>query len=324
VRKPDPTEEALSALRALRESGDHEALLRDLPLFLRNKSSAVVARAAELAGTAREISFAAPLVEAFRRVLPHAPKRDPGCRALTNIAYALVQMEAGAAEVFAIGIRYQQWEASWGPPVDAASGLRAVCAMGLVAIGDPDALLACCDLLNDHAKEARTGAVRALGASGRPDAELLLRYKARLGDKESEVIGEVFRALLNLGPRERSVPYVAQFLREDDDELAESAALALGEARIQEAVAPLREAFDAGGTLSRTGAMLWALTLSRNEDAAAFCFDQLESGRPSAATQALEALALYKADNAWREKVRTLLDRRHNAGWEAIWEEKWQ
>jgi len=149
-------------------------------------------------------------------------------------------------------------------------------------------------------------------------------FVIKRGYKESEVIGEVFRALLNLGPRERSVPYVAQFLREDDDELAESAALALGEARIQEAVAPLREAFDAGGTLSRTGAMLWALTLSRNEDAAAFCFDQLESGRPSAATQALEALALYKADNAWREKVRTLLDRRHNAGWEAIWEEKWQ
>ena len=323
MRRPDPTEEALNALSALRKAGDHADTLRQLPAYLKSKSSAVVARAAELAGSTRDIGLAPALVEAFRRVFPNAAKRDPGCRAITQITRALLQMDASAAEVYSLGIRYQQWEASFGPRVDTADELRAACALGLVAMGDPDALLSCCELLSDHAPIARAGAVRAMGISGRADAELLLRFKARLGDGKTEVLAETFTALLRLGPRERSVPFVAAFLSEPADELAEAAAIALGESRFEQVVPLLLVAFEQGGTLARIGAILLALALSRSEEGARFCFTQFQSGTAGTAGQALEALAVYKNDSAWRKEIRAALDHARNAKWEAIWQYSW-
>ena len=323
MRRPDPTEEALAALSALRKAGDHAEMLRQLPGYLKNKSSAVVARAAEIAGSTRDIGLAPALVDAFRRVFPNAAKRDPGCRAITQITRALVHMDASAAEVYSLGICYQQWEASFGPKVDTADGLRAACALGLVEMGDPDALLACCELLSDHALIARAGAVRAMGISGRADAELLLRFKARAGDKESEVIAETFSALLRLGPRERSVPFVAAFLAEADDEVAEAAAIALGESRFEQTVPFLLAAFEQGGTLPRAGAILLALALSRSDQGAQFCFAQFQCGRATIAAQALEALAVYKNDSGWRQQIRGALDDAQNAKWEAIWQHSW-
>ena len=312
MRKPDPTEEALSQLRAMRESGE----MGDLAPFLKSKSSAVVARAAEMS---RNEVLVPALIEAFRRICPFAQKRDPGCRALTNIAEALLRLEAPSAEVYSLGICYHQWEATWGPAIDTAAGLRSACAMGLVAIGDPEALLACAELLNDEHPDARIGAARALGSSGRPDAELLLRFKARLGDEKFEVVGELFSALINLGPRERSIPYVAEFLRANADETAELAAVALGESRNQEAVQHLKNAFNAKLSRSRAGAILWGLALSRDEEALEFCFRELERG----SGEALEALSLYQLNPIWRTRVRALLDAIQNTRLDAIWSIKW-
>ncbi len=288
VKKPDPTEEALSALRALERANNHAALSEALPAYLRNRSAAVVARAASLVV---DLSLTPNLIEAFRKILPDPVKRDPGCRALTAIATALTTMEAPAAEIFSIGIRHQQWEGSFGPPIDTAAGLRAVSAMGLAVIGDPAALLACCDLLNDHEADARIGAARALGASGKPEAELLLRFKAALGDEKSDVTSECFLNLLHLSPRS-SVPYVARFLNAADEDTAHAA--------------------------------LWALALSRHEAAFAELLARLESANLRQAAQILEALALSKTDEARRAQVRAILDTRAEPALEKIFTASWQ
>ena len=82
-------------------------------------------------------------------------------------------------------------------------------------------------LLADPEIAARAGAVRALGESGQSEAMLLLRLKALLGDDE-EIMGECFAALLRLAPAP-SLEFVADFLHSSSDEVAERAALALGE-----------------------------------------------------------------------------------------------
>ena len=287
MKKPDPTEEALSALLQLERANNHPALAEALPTFLRNRSPAVIARAARLTV---DLALTPNLIEAFRKLLPDPVKRDPGCRALTAIAAALAAMEAPAAEIFAIGIRHQQWEGSFGLPIDTAASLRAISAMGLVAIGDPAALLACCDLLNDHEAAARIGAIRALGASGKPEAELLLRFKAALGDEKSDVTSECFLNLLHLTPR-TAVPYVASFLESPNEETAEAA--------------------------------LWALALSRHEAAIASLLAKLESAKSRHAAQILEALALYKTDETRRTQVRHILDVRGDTQLEKLFATHW-
>ena len=286
-KKPDPTEEALSALTQLERANNHPALAEALPAFLRNRSPAVIARAARLTVS---LALTPNLIEAFRKILPDPVKRDPGCRALTAISTALAAMEAPAAEIFAIGIRHQQWEGSFGPPIDTAAGLRGISAMGLVAIADPAALLACCDLLNDPEADARIGAIRALGASAKPEAELLLRFKAALGDKRSDVTSECFLNLLHLTPR-TGVPYVASFLESPNEETAEAA--------------------------------LWALALSRHEAAIACLLARLESAKFRQAVQVLEALALYKTDETRRAQVRQILDVRDDTQLEKLFATHW-
>ena len=254
MKKPDPTEEALSALRQLERAGNHPAFAEVLPAFLRNRSPAVIARAAHLTVS---LALTPNLIEAFRKILPDPIKRDPGCRALTAIAAALAAMEAPAAEIFAIGIRHQQWEGSFGLPIDTAAGLRAI---------------------------------SALGASGKPEAELLLRFKAALGDEKSDITSECFLNLLHLTPR-TAVPYVAAFLESPNEETAEAA--------------------------------LWDLALSRHEAAIACLLAKLESAKSRHATQILEALALYKTDETRRTQVRHILDVRGDTQLEKLFAAHW-
>src|SRR6202000_3289326 len=154
---------------------------------------------------------------------------------------ALIQLEDPAARVYFAGLHHVQREGSFGPPVDAAAPLRGLCARGLARMGHPDALLECVSLLADPEIAARTGSVRAIADAGRAEGVLLLRLKTLLGDREIDVSGECFAALLSLDPA-GSVDFVAKFLNSNEDGIGEQAALALGESRSAAAFDVLREA----------------------------------------------------------------------------------
>ncbi len=136
----------------------------------------------------------------------------------------------------------------WGGTADTAVDVRASCAMGLVASGYSRALVELTALLNDSDAAGRVGAVRAIACGNPREAELLLRSKALAGDAEPQVLGECFTGLLAVEPEE-SVGFVAAYLAHADDAVRELAALALGESRLDAALAPLKEAWD--GVLRR-------------------------------------------------------------------------
>jgi HEAT repeat protein len=315
MRKPDPTEEALHALHRVEDA-------RELAPFLRHKSPAVVGRAAKKAAELEGGDLTAELVDTFRRLMKDPGKLDRGCEALIHIATALAKRDAPVAEVYCAGIRHVQMEGSYGPPVDAAAPLRAVCALGLVRMAYPEALLEATNLLLDPWAAARTGAVRALAESGRPEAELVLRYKARLGDKEPEVTGECFAGLLRLGPRVRALPFVAGFLADANDAVSEAAALALGESHLAEAFPILAEAFSRNGVSQ--GAILWAMALLRHDEAIEFLFRQLEEGRDRIAAAALQALAVFEADPSIRARATESAARRDSETVRKAWHDHWK
>jgi HEAT repeat protein len=298
MRRPDPTESALDALR--------EAT--DMTPFLRHKSNLVVAKAAT-----RAVGCTQAMVEAFRRLMEDPAKRDPGCVAKIAIAKRLVETEEAAAEVYFAGSRHVQLEAVWGGQEDMARELRGICVIGLVRMGYPEALLEAVRLLSDPAPEARTGAIRALAESGKSEAELVLRFKAKQGDRKIEVTGECFAALLRLGPRVRSLPYIADFLESRDQEIAEAAAIALGESRMAEAWPILRDAFARPGNQSIHGAVMLGVAMLRIDEGIEFLIDRVANDRDRMGAAAIEALALYRNDEGIRQRVEQAVEARSSA-----------
>lgn len=315
--KPPSTEDALAAIHAIRQTPEKCDLARDLAPFLRHKSNHVVAAAATTAERLEAGGLAPDLVEAFDRLMGNPAKLDPGCKALIAIVQALVQRDDPAAKVYFAGIRHSQREGSFGPPVDVAAPLRGLCARGLARMGHPGALLECVTLLADPEIPARTGAVRAIGESGRPEGVLLLRLKALLGDKEIEVVGECFGSLFGLDPA-GSVDFVARFLKSEAEGLADQAALALGESRLAAAFPILRDAWESGGARELRRTLLTAIALLRVDDALEFLLERLGAESGPVAADALAGLAFYARDEAVLARVEAIIRERGDGALEAV------
>jgi hypothetical protein len=301
-------EAQLAQLSSIR--GSATDLARELAPFLRQKSNYVVAKAAEIAGQAEVVALAADLIEAFERLMQDPKVRDPGCRALIAIIGALVAMAHHAPQVYVAGVRHVQMEGSYGPPVDAASPLRGLCARGLVRMSHAEALYEVVTLLTQREIPAQVGAVRALGDLGNREAELLLRLNILRGRLEPEVKGECFTALLAIAPH-RSLPFVAGFLDDSAPDVIEAAALALGESRLSAACNVLAQAWHKHRNSAVRRTILLAIAMLRSEDAIAFLIDRLESDQQQSATHALAALDLYKHDEPLQTRIQEILSRRH-------------
>ncbi len=309
--KPSRTEDALDRIRGIRDSPEEHDLKRDLAPFLAHKSNHVVAAAATAVKRMEYAQLTPELIAAFQNMFAKAAERDQGCKALIAIAEALVTMGEDAPEVYLGGVRHVQMEGSFGPPVDVASPLRGLCARGLVRMRHPEALYLAIDTLTDSEPAARVGAVQALADAGSREAELLLRLKARQGDREDDVRAACFSALLAIAPG-RSLDFVAQYLgagRTGDE--VEAAALALGEARIGGALPLLTEAWTAHRNQSVRRTILLGVAMLRSAEGVEFLLTRLKQDAASAAPDALDALSIYRSDEAIGARIREIVERRN-------------
>jgi HEAT repeat protein len=227
---------------------------------------------------------------------------DKRCAAKIEILKALCKLEYPSPSIFRRGLKHVQMEASWGPPVDTAAEVRALSAMGLAQTDYRDALEEILPLLLDPERDARIGAVRAIAASGLPGDALLLRLKALSGD-EPDVLGECFLALLRNEPA-KSVEFVAQFLDRPGEEIAETAALALGESRIEGAFDVLREAFQKIHSRSLGRSLLLGIALLRRENAIDYLLDLVRNADERTSADATAALAMYEQDPNLQERLK--------------------
>lgn len=311
-------EEELAALARVRHSADPAELLAGLQAAIASRSSFVVAAAAEIV---RDRLLGEPLpalAASFDRFLEDAVARDPGCKAKYAIAEALVATAYPDPGPFLRGIRHRQPEPVWAvpPTVDTAAGLRGACAIGLANLGHPEALDELAALLADPEPAARANAARALAATGSEAALPLLRFKVLSGDPAAEVLTESLGALLALAPA-RSLPFVASLLEpppgdrlEDRGEArAESAALALGQSRIAEALLPLQR-FCEAQLASRRRVALLSIGLLRSAAGTEYLLEQLEQAPVAAAAFAVASLAISRHDPALRRRVEQAVERR--------------
>jgi hypothetical protein len=212
---------------------------------LHNRNNFLVSKAAKLVADGEAATLLPEVLAAYDRFFVDAAKTDPKCWAKEALAKALVKLEHPGKDVYLRGLRHHQMEASWGPPVDSAGGLRATCAHALVAcpgIPNDELVALLLETLVDTDKSVRVEGARAIGNVGGTGAALALRLRALMGPVKPdldtpEVLGAVYGALLSLEGVE-AIPLVAGVL-EDGDDLAGEAAFALAETRLPEALAVL-------------------------------------------------------------------------------------
>jgi HEAT repeat protein len=141
------------------------------------------------------------------------------------------------------------------------------------------------DLLVDHSKVVRVEAVRAIGAAGGLEGALLIRLKARAGDREPEVTGQCLSAMAALG----EIAFVTEFLDADNPDVRMEAAAALAESREPEAVQPLGEFWKKLKDPRDKRALIQLLAVSPSEGAGALLRRIGEDEGDSLAAEALAA-----------------------------------
>ena len=298
-------EAALEALAELRRDwpGDERAIaeLRAALAGSRSLEAQAAARVVEAHGL---LELEGDLCDAFARFLAGASP-DKGCLAKTAIARALHEIDARADDVFLAGIRHRQLEPVFGGKADVAAELRGVCAFGLARSGHGDTLDRLAELLADPEAEARAQAARAIPRAGMLAGGALLRLRIAIGD-DVAVMGECFAALLALDPR-GGRETVGGFLEAAGagatGELAEAAALAIGESRVPGALELLRGWLERAIDAEERRVALVAISLLRSDEAIDHLMEIVREGRVATAAQAIAALEVFRTDAALRERL---------------------
>jgi HEAT repeat protein len=309
VSKNDPIESALNAIGQLRAEPLSEPVVKQLRSYVANRSNLVVAKAAKVAGELRATELVPELVKAFERLMKDPAKLDKRCAATTEIVAALYELDYVEPDVYRRGMSHVQMEASFGPPVDAAAGLRGISAQGLLRTRDPRRMEEVLPLLVDTEPAARLGAVRAFFTNGGDAGLLLLRLKVLTGDEEPEVLAECFAALLAADP-ERSLSFVATFLENEEEGTAEAAMWALGQSRLPAALGALREKWERTLDEGTRKVLLSAIAALRLPEALEFLYSQLRDANVRTANDVMEALAPYAASESITEAVRAIVEER--------------
>ena len=243
-----------------------------LAKILADKNNFLVAAAAKLIAKENIKELTQELKTNFERFLQKPIKTDPSCVAKQAILEALINLDSRETELYLKAVRYTQLEPVWGGHEDTAVKLRTLGAYGLVKSNYTGLMNELAGLLADKEISARVAAISALRNTNAMIAVPLLRHKALIGDPSVRVMSACFDALLALEANE-SRDFVASFLTSEKLVIAQSAALALGEARIEGSLALLTQAYENTVLPELQQTLCTAMATLRNDEAIAYLFE---------------------------------------------------
>jgi hypothetical protein len=306
MAKTPSIEVRLAEVAALAGSSDTPESRVQLRKHLASKTNLVVAKAAEIIARCGAHDFTPDLVAAFHRFMIDSSKADKGCAAKTAVVKALLAADCDDEELFLAGIRHVQHEPTWGGRADTAAPLRALCGLGLVQIGSPDAMNALAALLADKEPDARIGAAAALGHCGSAAAPLL-RFKVLIGDEEPAVLAECLTGLMVLSPS-ASFEFVSRFVDPKYPLLYEQAALVLAESKLPGVFELLMDRWTATFERPFKETLLLPIALTRSDEARDFLISVLEVGELKMATAAIATMGIYRDDATMRKRAEQAID----------------
>jgi HEAT repeat protein len=303
-------DDKLAAVRRLRDQDPSPEVTAELKTAIEDRSNLIVAAAAAIAGDQSLVELAPALAAALDRFLVDPLKTDKLCRAKLAIIQALDKLEHGAPDVFLEAARHVQMEPVWGGGEDTAAPLRAAALLALARIDVDGLLTLLVDALIDPEKEVRIAAAQALGYHATESAGLLLRLKARLGDREPEVLSECLCGLLACAPKE-NFPLVSGYLDLDDIPVREAAILALGRSRLPDAFNALEACWNRQPPVVLRATILLAMVMLRLPAATEFLIELVKSGPEAASLAALSALKIHSHDPRLRKRIAEVVQQRN-------------
>ncbi|MBV9767826.1 MAG: HEAT repeat domain-containing protein [Acidobacteriaceae bacterium] len=298
-------EQQIEKLKSLRASTPSDETLVVLKKALADRANLVVAKAASVTAELNLHSLIPDLLNAFERLFDNGAESDPQCWGKNAISKALKDLEYLESRPYLLGIHYVQMEPVWGKRVDTAMTLRGTCALALVDCRDlprEDKLRHLTDSLTDAETPVRMDVTRALAQMEGIEPALLLRLKARTGDENAGVTGQVLESLLNLEGK-IALAFVTAFLRAPDDEIREEAALALGASRLPGAVSVLIEAWNNTPGSAFREVLLRSISASRQQSAIEFLLHIVREDRERDALAALKALELHRGSTEIHRQI---------------------
>jgi HEAT repeat protein len=299
-------DDKLAAVRQLRGQAPTSEQQAELRKYLGDRSSLVVAAAAEIAGEQALIELAKDLEAAFARFLVNPLKDDKLCRAKIAVVQALDKMEHQRPDVFETAVAYVQEEPVWGGSEDTAVLLRAAALIALARIEGSSSLSRLVDAMIDPAKDVRIAAAQAMGYVGTDAAGLLLRLKARIGDRDPDVLSECLSGLLTVNPGE-NLALVGEFLVPGDPARCEAAALALGKSRLPDALERLKACWPRCLSSDLRRQVLLAIAMMRLPAAIDHLLEVVGSDSEKDAAAALSALKIHNYDSRLRERLEAVV-----------------
>jgi HEAT repeat protein len=302
-------EEKLAAIRRLREQPASSELTAELRRSLSDRSNLVIAAAAAVVAAQGLVELSAALEAAFDRFLVNPLKDDKLCRAKVAVIQALDKLEHERPEVFRTAARHVQFEPVWGGQEDSASSLRAAALFALARIGGTEDLPLLVDSLTDPEPNVRSAAAQALASFENETAGLLLRLKARIGDRDPDVLCECFSGLLTINPRE-NLPFVSGFLETGDPAKSEAAVLALGKSRLPEAFEVLKSCWKRAISSELREQALLAISMLRLPIAIDYLLELVASDSETDAITALCALKIYHYDPRLWQRIAELVQKK--------------
>lgn len=296
-----PLQEKLAALSALDPAAPES--VKALHAALRQRSSHVVARAAEIIGRARLEGFDAAMLSAMERLYRDPVRSDPSCAAKLALIRSLDQLDHPDTAPFHRAAAHIQLEPAWGPPVDTAAAMRACALRALSRSVSDEALLVIGSALADSEPPVRRAAIEAILHRGDTAGAALLSLRARIFDEDPIVRAECLSALVRLAP-EHGLRQLRPMLEGADPVDQELAALALGESRHPAALQALIDWLDRSVLSSQRAVGVAAIGAHRSEAARAYLVELVEEASHDDAVQAIAALVRQGApERILREAV---------------------
>lgn len=282
----------LARIEAMRDEPVSPALIAELRKAIGSKSGYLAGKAAAIASRHRLTELIPDLSSAFDRFMMDPIKADPQCWGKNGIVTTLAELGHDNAEIYLRGIAHIQLEPVWGGTEDTAGTLRSRSAHALVecrSLSDTDVLRHLLHLLIDAETGVRVAGVQSIARVNRAEAALLLRLKALAGDSEPEVRGACFSGILSVeGPS--ALPFVSPFLAGADPDVVAEAALALGLARLPDAVPLIVDRYRIEREAALASVLLTALAVSHQDTARDFLLTVIEGDGATRAAAAVEAV----------------------------------
>jgi HEAT repeat protein len=297
-------ERELETLKALRTAAD-DTRTRALQKALRDKVNVIVAQAATLIAQLQEAPLIPDLCTAFERLLVNPVQTDPKCWGKEAIARALKDLGHADSGIFLRGAQHTQLEPVWGGEVDTAANVRSTCALALLQCTDlirDEKLWSIMRLLTESSPSTRKDGALGMESLDGPEAALMLRIKARMGDEDPAVTGQMLESLLRV-EGEAAVPFVKEFFRSPNQEVREETALALGASRIPVAVSALEQMLAERQAPVPSEIVIRGLGISRQENAARTLIEVVRTRGIREALAALEALTSYRDSSEIRNDL---------------------